>query len=124
MNQQVWIRGVVAANFNDAVTYGEGYYVQQGGGAWNGIYIYDLTHTPSIGDSVEIAGTVKESYYMTRIESVTSFTIVGVDGTVAAPVSVSTSDANTEQYRITSYNVCYTKLLRIVIVKDVQAFNY
>ncbi len=98
MNQQVWIRGVVAANFNDAVTYGEGYYVQQGGGAWNGIYIYDLTHTPSIGDSVEIAGTVKESYYMTRIESVTSFTIVGVDGTVAAPVSVSTSDANTEQY--------------------------
>ncbi len=97
MNQVVWIRGVVSANFNGS-PFGEGYYVQQGGGAWNGIYIFDLVNAPAIGDSVEIAGTVKESFYMTRIETVTSFTIVGVDGIVAAPVAVSTLNANNEQY--------------------------
>jgi len=93
----VWIKAVVSASFNEA-EFGEGYYLQQGGGAWNGIFVEDLTKTPSIGDSVVIAGTINESYDFTQIESVTSYSVIGIDGIVAAPVEVSTLDAASEQY--------------------------
>jgi hypothetical protein len=97
MNQVVWVRAVVSANFNGS-TYGEGYYLQQGGGAWKGIYVSDLTRTPSIGDSVIICGTVKENFSMTQIESITSFSVVEIGGIVANPASITTFNANTEQY--------------------------
>ncbi|PLX07097.1 MAG: hypothetical protein C0596_13290 [Marinilabiliales bacterium] len=93
----VWVRAVVSANFNGS-DYGEGYYIQQGGGAWNGIYVYDLVNTPAIGDSVEIAATIDEYYDMTQLADITSYTVVGIEGTVAAPTVVSTLDAATEQY--------------------------
>ncbi len=96
-NQIVWIRGVVSANFNGS-EFGEGYFVQQGGGAWNGIYIADFANVATIGDSVEIAGTVTENYSMTQIGTVTSFTVVAPGGIVAPATVVSTLNASTEQY--------------------------
>ncbi len=96
-NQNVWIRGVISANFNGS-PHGEGYYVQQGGGAWNSIYVLDLVNSPQVGDSVEIAGTVVEEYNLTAIKNVSSFTIVGVEGIVAPAVEVTTAQAATEPY--------------------------
>ncbi len=96
-NQEVWIHGVVSANFNGS-EFGEGYYVQQGQGAWNGIYIYDLVNSPSIGDSVVIAGTVYESFGFTEIKNVTYFSITAPDGIVPNPVVVATGNVSSEQY--------------------------
>ncbi len=93
----VWVKAIVSANFNGS-EYGEGYYIQQGGGAWNGIYIDDTENTPAIGDSVEIAGTIYESYSMTVLNNVTYYSVFAIEGTVAAPTVVSTLDAATEQY--------------------------
>lgn len=97
IGQDVWVRAVVSANFN-GTEFGEGYFIQQGGGAWNGIYVYDLVNTPAIGDSVEIAGTVDEFYTFTQIESVTSYSIIAPDGIVAPATVISTLDGNSEQY--------------------------
>ncbi|MDD4150716.1 MAG: hypothetical protein PHE33_11895, partial [Bacteroidales bacterium] len=87
----VWVKAVVSASFN-ASAHGEGYYLQQGGGAWNGIYVEDLANTPAIGDSVEVAGTINESYNMTIIKSLTSYTVIGIDGIVAPATEISTLD--------------------------------
>lgn len=95
--QNVWVRAVVTANFNGS-EFGEGYFVQQGGGAWNGIYVFDLNNAPAIGDSVEIAATVGESYNMTQLQAVSSFTVVGPGGIVAPATVVTTQNASTEMY--------------------------
>jgi len=96
-NQYVWVKGIVVANFNPS-TYGEGYYIQQGGGAWNGIYVADLVNSPTVGDSVKIAGKVVESYGLTSIKELTYFEAFATDGILAAPAEVSTADAGTEAY--------------------------
>jgi len=96
-NQYVWVKGIVVANFNPS-TYGEGYYIQQGGGAWNGIYVADLVNSPTVGDSVIIAGKVVESYGLTSIKELTYFEAFATDGILAAPAEVSTADAGTEAY--------------------------
>lgn len=95
--QNVWIRGVVSANFN-GTPYHKGYYVQQGGGEWRSIYVYDLNNTPAIGDSVVVAGKVNENFGMTEIKDVTYFAVVAPDGIVAAPVVVPTGAASDEKY--------------------------
>jgi hypothetical protein len=93
----VWVKAVVSANFNGA-EFGEGYYLQQGGGEWNGIYVFDEENIPSIGDSVVIAGSIDEFFDMTQIESVTSYSVIGIDGIVASPTAVTTLSAASEEY--------------------------
>lgn len=96
-NQTVSIKGVVSAVFN-GTPYGEGYYLQQGSGAWNGLFIYDLNNTPALGDSVLVTGKVSEYYEMTELTNITLFQVTGIGGTIANPTVVSTLDANTEMY--------------------------
>ncbi|MDY0314083.1 MAG: T9SS type A sorting domain-containing protein [Bacteroidales bacterium] len=95
--QNVWVKGVVSANFNGS-QYGEGYYLQQGAGAWNGIYIYDLVNSPQVGDSVLVAGKVEEAYGLTEIKGITFYEVIGVDGIIAPAVELSTSLAGSEAY--------------------------
>jgi predicted extracellular nuclease len=93
----VTVKGVVAANFNTS-THGEGYYLQDGAGEWNGLYVYDETNSPSMGDSVRVTGTVNESYSMTQLESVQNFLVIDIGGTIASPTLVTIPEANTEAY--------------------------
>ncbi|MEA3447452.1 MAG: T9SS type A sorting domain-containing protein [Bacteroidota bacterium] len=93
----VTVKGVVAANFNSS-TYGEGYYLQDGEGAWNGLYIFDDTNSPDMGDSVRVTGTVNESYNMTQLESIENFLVVDIGGTISGPTLVTIPEANTEPY--------------------------
>lgn len=96
--QYVWVKAVVSANFN-GTTYGEGYYLQQGPGAWNGIYVYDLNNSPEIGDSVTLRGQVDEYHGMTQLKNISEYTVFDIGGYVADPVIVSTGDlASMEQY--------------------------
>jgi hypothetical protein len=52
---------------------GDGYFIQDADGSWNGIVINDATNTPSVGDSVEVTGVVEENFDFTRIGSLTNF---------------------------------------------------
>lgn len=115
--QSVWIRGVVSANFN-GTPYGKGYYVQQGGGEWNSIYIYDLVNSPAIGDSVVVAGTVNENFSMTEIKNVTYFAVVAPDGIVAAPVVVPTGQAGAEKYE-----ACLVKVVNATCVQANMSYG-
>ncbi|MCK5224967.1 fibronectin type III domain-containing protein, partial [Candidatus Calescamantes bacterium] len=50
------------------------YFIADDVGAWNGIYVYDYTNKPAIGDEVTVTGTVDEYYGLTEIIDVTSYT--------------------------------------------------
>jgi predicted extracellular nuclease len=50
-----------------------GYFIQDGHGPWNGMYIYDSGNQVNIGDSVSMTGKVKEYFNFTELTSVTGF---------------------------------------------------
>ncbi|MGC9330420.1 MAG: T9SS type A sorting domain-containing protein, partial [Bacteroidales bacterium] len=93
----VTVKGVVAANFNPS-TYGKGYYLQDGAGAWNGLYVSDEINSPDMGDSIRVTGTVNEFYGMTQLESIENFLVVDIGGTIASPTLVTIPEAKSEAY--------------------------
>lgn len=97
LDETVTVEGVVTANFNGS-DYGEGYFIQDAAGAWNGLFIFDLDNTPSIGDSVRITGVVDEYYGMTELTNTEGYQVIAIGGTVPAADVVSTANASDEQY--------------------------
>ncbi len=96
-DQTLTVKGVVSGNFN-GTQYGKGYYVQDGAGAWNSLYIFDQDHTPNIGDSVMVTGKVVEFNGMTEMKNVTDFQTIGIGGNVAEPILITTAAVAEEQY--------------------------
>ncbi len=74
-----------------------GYYLQDGNGPWNGIFVLDYTNVPSRGDVVTVTGTVDEYFNYTEIKSVIVYNAVS-GGTLPTPSSITTLAANDEQY--------------------------
>lgn len=100
MNTVVTTTGIVTA-----IHATKGYYIQDGPGAWNGIYVYDAAHTPAIGDNVTITGTVVEYNGLTEFSPVTSYTVNSSGNSVTAAV-VTTGDAATKE----NYEGCFVKV--------------
>ncbi|HOE03691.1 MAG TPA: T9SS type A sorting domain-containing protein [Bacteroidales bacterium] len=97
VNQTVTIEGVVTASFN-GTPYGEGYFVQDDNGAWNGLYIFDLNNTPAIGDKVMVTGKVSEYFEMTELTTISYYQVTSIGEVVPPPVVVTTAAAGTEMY--------------------------
>jgi len=89
-NEPIETSGIVTA-----IT-GNGYFLQDGNGAWNGIFVYDNDNVPSIGDELALAGSVTEYFNLTEITNITSFEVTGT-GTIE-PSVVTTNDANNEMW--------------------------
>jgi type IX secretion system substrate protein len=80
--------GIVTAVYED------GYYIQDGAGAWNGIQVYDPDNyeTVAIGDELRIDGKAKEYYDMTNIEDIITTEVVSSDNDLPAVTDVDVSD--------------------------------
>jgi hypothetical protein len=76
-----------------------GYFIQNSGitGPWNGIFVFNNTNNPAIGDSVVFSANVVEYFNMTQLSGVSSFTIVS-SGNPVSVTNISTADVNTEGY--------------------------
>jgi len=85
--QVVSTTGIVTANF------GTGYFIQNGIGAWNGLYVYDAGRNPSIGDSIILTGTIQEYYTKTEIKSITDYYFISHDHPLPAPAVITCSQA-------------------------------
>jgi hypothetical protein len=72
--------GIVTAVYNN------GYYIQDGAGAWNGIQVYDPDNFESVavGDELRIDGKAKEYYSMTNIEDIVTTEVVSSDNELPA----------------------------------------
>ncbi|MCX6257771.1 MAG: lamin tail domain-containing protein [Bacteroidia bacterium] len=103
----VTTRGVVTGKYNAA-----GYFIQDGTGEWNGVFVYDVTNQPALGDSVTITGLVDEYNNMTEIKSLTSFIINSSSNPLPAPVILTTSQVSqTDGYEgvlVTVHNAACT----------------
>ncbi len=91
-NQKVTTTGVVTG------AHAAGYFIQQGSGAWNGVYVFDNTNTPAVGDSIVLTATVLEYFNMTQLSSVDSYTKISSGNTLPTPAVISSADVNTEDY--------------------------
>ena len=100
VNQAVITSGIVTA-----VKSGTGYFLQDGAGAWNGIYVNDAVNTPTIGDQVEVTATVQENFDFTRLVSVVGHTVLSAGNSLPAPEVLSPSGAASEPWESVLVNV-------------------
>ena len=85
--------GIVTALFYN------GYFIEDpAGGAWNGLWVYDTTNFPALGDRVRLTGTVLEYYNFTELGGLTDYVLVSSGNSLPDPVVVTTAAANDEQY--------------------------
>ncbi len=96
--QSVTTGGVVTASDSS------GFFIQNGGGQWSGIYVFSPFNMPDRGDSVIFTGNVVEYFDLTQISGLSGFTTVNT-GNELVITDVSTGDANTEEYESTLVKV-------------------
>jgi predicted phosphodiesterase len=68
------------------------------GGAWNGLFIYDNTNLPTIGDSILITGKVTEYYGFTEMIDLTSFEVISAYNPLPETAKISTVEITSEAY--------------------------
>ena len=91
VGQMVNTGGIVTA------AYASGYWLQNGNGAWSGIYVFDNANAPAVGDSVTLTASVEEYFNMTQLSSVSNYTAVS-SGNPVLVAGISTADANLEDW--------------------------
>jgi len=95
--QEVTTKGVVTGVYQFG-TNEDRFFIQDGDGAWNGIYVYENGTAVAVGDSVKVTGTVDEYFTLTELVSVSNVTILNSGNTLPTPVSVTNAQAVEEQY--------------------------
>lgn len=92
LGQLVETSGIVTATqFN-------GYYIQDGNGAYNGVFVLDYVNNPTIGDNITITGTVDEYFNYTTIENPSVYTVNSSGNTLPTALTLTTLAVNAEQY--------------------------
>jgi len=67
------------------------------GGPWSGVYVYDATHRPEYGDQVRLRATVDESFGLTELKEVVSFSVLDTSNDVP-PAVVTCETAGQEEF--------------------------
>ncbi len=80
--QVVSTTGVVTGNFGDH------YFIQDGYGEWNGLFIYELGRNPLVGDSVIITGEIDEYYSKTEMKNISDYYFISSNNTLPEPVKI------------------------------------
>lgn len=88
------VTGVVTGSF------ASGYWIQSGPGAWNGIYVYDISHAAQavIGDNITIIAKVAEFNNLTELTTVSSYVKNSSGQALPAAAEVTTAQYKTEAY--------------------------
>ena len=92
--QVVSTSGVVTANF------GSSYFIQDGTGGWNGLFIYESGRNPSIGDSIILTGKISEYYEKTEMSDITDYYLISGNHALPEPVIVTTGGIEEEHESI------------------------
>ena len=58
---------------------------------WSGVYVYDTSVNPSVGDEITLTATVNEYYSLTQLIDVESFSTVSEDN-IISPLNINASD--------------------------------
>lgn len=77
---------------------GDGYFIQDGSGPWNGIYVYATTNVPNPGDLVRITANVSEYFGMTQLSSISSVEVLSTGNPLPDFTIITSAQVNTEAY--------------------------
>ncbi len=78
--------GVVTANF------GTFYFIQDGYGEWNGLFIYESGRNPSIGDSIVLTGKISEYHGKTEMSNITDYYFISANNALPDLLPVHTGE--------------------------------
>lgn len=92
LGQDVQVTALVTGIF------GSGYFIQDNVGPWNGIYVYDSSDFPEIGDEINISATVVEYYNKTELIDITSYEGISIGNPLPNSYFVSTGDVSHEKF--------------------------
>ncbi len=90
LNQIVTTSGIVTAIHGTA-----GFYIQDGTGLWNGIYVYKGTQAitlPAVGDEIILRAKVVEYYNLTEMKDIELITVVSSGNELPAPLAIVAAD--------------------------------
>lgn len=90
--QLVVTSGIVTAVDDD------GFWIQDGVGAWTGLYIELAAPTVAQGDGVVVTGDVEEHYGLTQLTEVTDVTVTSGGNALPAATVTTTGTAGVEEY--------------------------
>lgn len=93
----VTTKGVVTGVYQIG-TNADRFFIQDGDGAWNGIYVYENGYTVAIGDSVQVTGEVVEFFGLTEISFVSDVTILNSGNTLPTPAVVTNATLGDEEF--------------------------
>jgi len=94
------------------------YYIQDGSGAWSGIYVYgDWDRDNAYGDSVRITATVNEYWGLTQLIDVTSYELLG-SGKTVEPTLVTTGEIATDGSNAELFEGVLVKVVNVEITND------
>ncbi|MEL6637733.1 MAG: phospholipase D-like domain-containing protein [Bacteroidota bacterium] len=91
-NQTITTTGIVTA------TESRGYFLQDGVAPRSGIYVFDNSQSPNVGDEVRLSATVVEFYELTELTDVSNFELLSADNPLPAPILLSTAAVADEDY--------------------------
>lgn len=91
-NQTVTTSGMVTGKYN------HGFFIQDGTGPWNGIFVTDSIYVSSLnlGDVVQITGMVYEYYNLTEIKNISVPIVTSSGGTLPTPYAVTSVTVKSE----------------------------
>jgi endonuclease I len=110
--EEVSTAGVVTANF------GEHYFLQNGEGAWNGLFIYDPGRNPQIGDSVIVTGLIEEYYDKTEMKEIAGYYHISSNHDLPEPVIINTGDGGE------AYESVLVKVVNAICTDDEYQANF
>lgn len=93
----VTTRGVVTGVYQIGSN-ADRFFIQDGDGAWNGIYVYENGYTVALGDSVLVTGEVTEYFGLTELSFVSDVTILNSGNAMPNPVTVTNATLGNEEY--------------------------
>ncbi len=75
------------------------YFLQNGKGSWNGLYVYAPSNSVKVGDSIVVTGSITEYYNLTEMLTITQTDIISPGNTLPEPVVLaSTGSVSSEEY--------------------------
>lgn len=121
--QVVTISGVVTGVVKVGTYANKLYYIQDGYGAWNGIYCYDRNNTVSLGDSVSVTGTAVEYNNLTEISPVSSFQLLKSNCALPLPVVLPTDSFATGSPVAEAYECVLVSTGKVRVTSTPNSYN-
>ena len=84
--------------FRSTAVWNNGFFLQDGSGAWNGIFVYEFGINIDQGEEININAIVEEYYYKTELNDIIEYTVISSGNTLPQAVSLPTIDVNQEDY--------------------------